>query len=38
MATALPYDLLVTFIEAPAFTRMLPDYLDDKAYTALQWA
>lgn len=38
MATALPYSSLITFIEAPAFTRMLPDYLDDEAYTALQWA
>lgn len=38
MATALPYDSLVTFIEAPVFTRMLPGYLDDEAYTALQWA
>jgi len=38
MATALPYDSLITFIETPAFTRMLPDYLDDEAYTALQWA
>lgn len=38
MATALPYDALVTFIEAPVFTRMLPDYLDDEGYTALQWA
>jgi len=38
MATALPYGSLVAFIEAPAFTQMLPDYLDDDAYTALQWA
>ncbi len=38
MATALPYDALVTFIEAPAFSRLLPDYLDDDGYMALQWA
>jgi mRNA-degrading endonuclease RelE of RelBE toxin-antitoxin system len=38
MATALPYDSLITFVEAPAFTRMLSNYLDDEAYTALQWA
>ncbi len=34
----MPYGSLITFVEAPAFTRMLPDYLDDDAYTALQWA
>jgi len=38
MATALPYGSLVTFIEAPVFTQTLSDYLDDDAYTALQWA
>jgi len=38
MATALPYDSLITFIEAPSFTRILSGYLDDEAYTALQWA
>lgn len=38
MATALPYGSLVTFVEAPVFTRKLPGYLDDEAYTALQWA
>jgi len=27
MATALSYDSLLTFIEVPAFTRMLPDYM-----------
>lgn len=26
----------LVFIEAPLFTRLLPDYLDDEAYTALQ--
>jgi len=38
MATALPYGSLIAFVEAPAFTRILADYLDDDAYTALQWA
>jgi len=38
MATALPYDSLVTFVEAPVFTRRLSDYMDDEGYTALQWA
>ena len=38
MATALPYGSLLIFIEVPAFTRMLPDYMNDEAYTALQWA
>lgn len=26
------------FIEAPPFTRRLPDYLSDDEYAALQWA
>lgn len=26
------------FIEAPTFTRMVHDYLDDDEYAALQWA
>lgn len=26
------------FIEAPSFTRRLPDYLNDDEYAALQWA
>ncbi len=38
MATALPYSSLVTFIEAPVFSRQLPNYMDDEAYTTLQWA
>jgi len=38
MHTALPYDELVTFIEAPLFSRLLPDYMDDEAYAELQWA
>jgi len=38
MATALPYDSLVTFVEAPLFSRLLPGYMDDDAYTMLQWA
>jgi len=38
MATALPYGSLVTFVEAPVFTRRLPDYMDDAGYMALQWA
>ena len=38
MGTALPYSSLVTFVEAPLFTRLLSDYMDDEAYTVLQWA
>ena len=38
MATALPYGSLVTFVEAPHFTKLLPDYLTDDGYSALQWA
>ncbi len=38
MTTALPYDSLVTFVEAPLFSRLLPGYMDDDAYTTLQWA
>ena len=26
------------FIEAPTFTRLVQDYLDDDEYAALQWA
>jgi hypothetical protein len=28
----------VLFIEAPTFTRLVHDYLDDDEYAALQWA
>lgn len=34
--TALPYNRLVIFIEAPLFTRLLADYLGDDEYAALQ--
>ena len=38
MATALPYNGLATFIEAPLFSRLLPRYLTDEGYAVLQWA
>jgi mRNA-degrading endonuclease RelE of RelBE toxin-antitoxin system len=38
MATALPYSGLATFIESPLFSRLLPEYLTDDAYSVLQWA
>ena len=29
---------MITFLEAPAFTERLHDYLDDAEYAALQWS
>ncbi|MBF0295468.1 MAG: transcriptional regulator [Magnetococcales bacterium] len=34
----MPYTLNVTFIEAPGFTKLVHDYLDDAEYAALQWS
>ena len=34
----MPYSRNVTFIEAPAFSRLVHDYLDDAEYAAMQWS
>jgi hypothetical protein len=35
--TAMPYIYGMIFIEASVFTRLLPNYLSDDEYRALQW-
>ena len=32
------YNPAVTFIEAPNFSRLIHDYLDDAEYASLQWS
>ncbi|MBF0185150.1 MAG: transcriptional regulator [Magnetococcales bacterium] len=32
------YSTEITFIEAPAFSRLIHDYLDDAEYAAMQWS
>ncbi|MEO5363696.1 MAG: type II toxin-antitoxin system RelE/ParE family toxin [Magnetococcus sp. DMHC-8] len=34
----MPYSREVTFIEAPAFSRLVHDHLDDGEYAAMQWS
>ncbi len=34
----MPYTQCVIFIEAPAFSRLLHQYLNDDEYAALQWS
>lgn len=36
-ATALPYNTDLWFIETSLFTKLLPRYLNDDEYLALQW-
>lgn len=34
----MPYTLNITFIEAPGFSKLVHDYLNDAEYAALQWS
>ena len=34
----MPYNASITFIEAPAFSKLVYDYLDDAEYAAMQWS
>jgi len=35
--TSMPYNKSVTFIEAPVFSKIVYDYLNEEEYAALQW-
>jgi len=35
--TSMPYSMNVVFIEAPIFSKLVYDYLNDDEYAALQW-
>jgi len=35
--TSMPYSRSMVFIEAPIFSKLVYDYLDEDEYAALQW-
>lgn len=34
----MPYTMNITFIEAPGFSKLIHEYLNDAEYAALQWS
>lgn len=36
--TSMPYHTSMIFIEAPIFSKLIYDYLDENEYAALQWS